>query len=142
MSYPSPATMQKTTTEPASAQAGKHSPQSVSLATSEARTKDEKNRTMKTQPWLEGGGLAMLYLLPLIAIFLAPEQNGFYHQIMPVTSLTRGALIDLLVVGFCKILGQEFDMLALLNLSTNASNEHDSCDSCKDKGDSDKYAIS
>ena len=92
--------MQKATTEPASAPAGKHSPQSVPLATSEARTKDEKNRTMKTQPWLEGGGLAMLYLLPLIAIFLAPEQNGFYHQVMPVTSLTRGALIDLLVVGF------------------------------------------
>jgi hypothetical protein len=92
--------MQKATIEPASAPAGKHSPQSVPLATSEARTKDEKNRTMKTQPWLEGGGLAMLYLLPLIAIFLAPEQNGFYHQVMPVTSLTRGAFIDLLLVGF------------------------------------------
>lgn len=41
----------------------------------------------------------MLYLLPLIAIFLAPGQNGFYHQVMPITSLTRGVLIDLLFMG-------------------------------------------
>ena len=55
---------------------------------------------MKTRPWLAGGGLAMLYLLPLIAIFLAPTQDALYHQVMPVTSLTRGALIDLLLLGF------------------------------------------
>ncbi len=54
---------------------------------------------MKSRPWLEGGGLAMLYLLPLIAIFLAPGQDGFYHQVMPVTSLTRGALMDLVLLG-------------------------------------------
>jgi hypothetical protein len=41
----------------------------------------------------------MLYLLPLIAIFLAPSQDGLYHQVMPVTSLTRGALLDLLLLG-------------------------------------------
>ena len=55
---------------------------------------------MKFRPWLQGAGLAMLYLLPLIAIFLAPAQDGFYHQVMPVTTLTRGALIDLLLLGF------------------------------------------
>src|SRR5262245_56256124 len=55
---------------------------------------------MKIRPWLEGGGLAMLYLLPLIALFLAPSQDDLYHQVMPVTSLTRGALIDLLLLGF------------------------------------------
>ena len=42
----------------------------------------------------------MFYLLPLIAIFLAPTQDALYHQVMPVTSLIRGALIDLLLLGF------------------------------------------
>jgi sulfatase-like protein len=55
---------------------------------------------MKTRPWLEGGGLAMLYLLPLIAIFLSPGHGGLYHQVLPITSLTRGGLIDLLLLGF------------------------------------------
>jgi hypothetical protein len=54
---------------------------------------------MKFRSWLEGAGLAMLYLLPLIAIFLAPTQDGLYHQLMPITPLTRGALIDLLLLG-------------------------------------------
>jgi Sulfatase len=71
--------------------------------------KDEKHRIMKIRPWLEGGGLAMLYLLPLIAIFLSPTQAGFYHQVMPITSLTRGTLIDLLLLGF--LLGAGFTCL-------------------------------
>ena len=54
---------------------------------------------LKIRPWLQGAGLAMLYLLPLFAIFLAPTQDGFYHQVMPITSLTRGALLDLLLMG-------------------------------------------
>jgi hypothetical protein len=91
--------MQKATTEPASAQTGKHSPQSVPLATSETRTKDEKSRTMKIRPWLAGGGLAMLYLLPPLAEFLSPARRQFYHQLLPVTMLTRGMLIDLLLLG-------------------------------------------
>ena len=49
--------------------------------------------------------MAILYLLPLIAIFLTPTQDGLYHQVMPVTSLTRGALIDLLLLGFLLGLG-------------------------------------
>jgi hypothetical protein len=60
---------------------------------------------MKARPWLQGGGVAILYLLPLIAIFLTPTQDGLYHQVMPVTSLTRGALIDLLLLGFLLGLG-------------------------------------
>jgi Sulfatase len=60
---------------------------------------------MTTRPWLQGGGLAMFYLLPLIALFLDPGQDGFYHQVMPVTSLTRAALIDLLLLGFLVGLG-------------------------------------
>ncbi|MFL6428869.1 MAG: sulfatase-like hydrolase/transferase [Acidobacteriaceae bacterium] len=55
---------------------------------------------IKIRPWLQGVGLAMLYLLPLIAIFLAPDQNDLYHQIFPVISLTRGALLDLVFLGF------------------------------------------
>jgi hypothetical protein len=54
---------------------------------------------MKTRPWLEGGGLAMFYLLPLIAEFLSPARRNFYHQLLPVTTLTRGLLIDLLALG-------------------------------------------
>jgi hypothetical protein len=53
----------------------------------------------KTRLWLQGGGLAMLYLLPLIADFLSPSQNGFYHQVMPITSLTRGVVLDLLLLA-------------------------------------------
>jgi hypothetical protein len=60
---------------------------------------------MKTRSWLQGGGLAMLYLLPLIAMFLAPTQYDLYHQVMPITSLTRGALLDLLLLGFLLGLG-------------------------------------
>jgi hypothetical protein len=52
----------------------------------------------KFRPWLQGAGLAMLYLLPLLALDLAPGQNTFYHQVMPVTSLTRGALLDLVLL--------------------------------------------
>ena len=54
---------------------------------------------MKTRPWLEGSGLAMLYLLPPLGQFLSPDRRIFYHQILPVTTLTRGILIDLLLLG-------------------------------------------
>lgn len=53
---------------------------------------------MKFTPWLEAAGLSMLYLLPLIAMFLSSSQSAFYHQVMPITSLTRGVLLDLLVM--------------------------------------------
>lgn len=53
----------------------------------------------KTHFWLQGAGLAMLYLLPLIASFLSSSQDGFYHQVMPITSLTRGVLLDLLLLS-------------------------------------------
>jgi hypothetical protein len=54
---------------------------------------------MKTRPWLQGGGLAMLYLLPPIGVFLSPARINLYHQLLPVTTLTRGLLIDLLLLG-------------------------------------------
>jgi hypothetical protein len=54
---------------------------------------------MKIRPWLEGGGLAMFYLLPPLAEFLSPARRQFYHQLLPVTMLTRGMLIDLLLLG-------------------------------------------
>ena len=54
---------------------------------------------MKTRPWLQGGGVAMLYLLPPLAEFLSPARRNFYHQLLPVTTLTRGLLIDVLVLG-------------------------------------------
>jgi hypothetical protein len=60
----------------------------------------------KTRVWLQGAGLAMLYLLPLIATFVSSSQNGFYHQVMPVTSLTRGVLLDLLLMTL--VLGAVF----------------------------------
>jgi hypothetical protein len=41
----------------------------------------------------------MLYLLPPLAEFLSPARRNFYHQLLPVTTLTRGLLIDLLVLG-------------------------------------------
>lgn len=63
----------------------------------------------KTRVWLQGAGLAMLYLLPLIATFLSSSQNGFYHQVMPVTSLTRAVLLDLLLMAL--ILGAGFAWL-------------------------------
>jgi hypothetical protein len=66
----------------------------------------------KTRVWLQGAGLAMLYLLPLIATFLSSSQNGFYHQVMPVTSLTRGVLLDLLLMTL--ILGAGFVWLRSL----------------------------
>ena len=75
-----------------------------------------KDSSVKVQPWLEGAGLAMLYLLPLIAIFLAPGQNGFYHQVMPITSLTRGVVLDLLLMGF--VLGA--GLLWLSRMSSSA----------------------
>ena len=59
----------------------------------------EERTPMKFRLWLEGFGLSMLYLLPLIAIFLAPGQNGLYHQVLPITSLTRGVLLDLLFLA-------------------------------------------
>ncbi len=70
---------------------------------------------IKTRPWLQGAGLAMLYLLPLIAIFLTPTQDGLYHQAMPITSLTRGALLDLLALGLLVGAG-----LAWLNTVTSS----------------------
>jgi hypothetical protein len=63
----------------------------------------------KTRLWLQGGGLAMLYLLPLIAYFLSPSQNLFYHQVMPITSLTRGVVLDLLLMAL--VLGAGFAWL-------------------------------
>ncbi|HEY3990636.1 MAG TPA: sulfatase-like hydrolase/transferase [Acidobacteriaceae bacterium] len=54
---------------------------------------------MKARSWLQGGGLAMLYLLPPLAEFLSPARRNFYHQLLPVTTLTRAMLIDLLVLG-------------------------------------------
>jgi hypothetical protein len=54
---------------------------------------------VKIRPWLEGGGLAMFYLLPPLAEFLSPARRQFYHQLLPVTMLTRGMLIDLLLLG-------------------------------------------
>ena len=54
---------------------------------------------MKTRPWLQGGGLAMFYLLPPLAEFLSPARRQFYHQLLPVTMLIRGMLIDLLLLG-------------------------------------------
>src|SRR5882757_7649497 len=54
---------------------------------------------MKIRPWLQGGGLAMLYLLPPLGQFLSPDRRVFYHQLLPVTTLTRGMLIDLLALG-------------------------------------------
>jgi hypothetical protein len=54
---------------------------------------------MKTRPWLQGGGVAMLYLLPPLAEFLSPARINLYHQLLPVTTLTRGLLLDLLVLG-------------------------------------------
>ena len=63
----------------------------------------------KTRVWLQGAGLAMLYLLPLIADFLSSSQDGFYHQVMPVTSLTRGVLLDLVLLAL--VLGAGFAWL-------------------------------
>ncbi len=63
----------------------------------------------KTRLCLQGGGLAMLYLLPLIADFLSPSQNSFYHQVMPITSLTRGVVLDLLLLTL--VLGAGFAWL-------------------------------
>jgi Sulfatase len=54
---------------------------------------------MKIRPWLQGGGLAMLYLLPPLGQFLSPDRRVFYHQLLPATTLTRGMLIDLLALG-------------------------------------------
>lgn len=78
-----------------------HSPGPASVRRFQNTLHESRERRIMTKirPWLEGGGLAMLFLLPLIAIFLAPSQDGFYHQVMPITSLTRGALLDLLLLG-------------------------------------------
>src|ERR1700722_9857240 len=54
---------------------------------------------MKFRPWLQGAGLAMLYLLVPLAEFLSPARRNLYHQLLPVTTLTRGLLIDVLVLG-------------------------------------------
>jgi hypothetical protein len=51
----------------------------------------------------------MLYLLPLIAKFLSSSQDGFYHQVMPITSLTRGVLLDLVLLAF--VIGAGFAWL-------------------------------
>jgi hypothetical protein len=64
---------------------------------------------MKFRPWLQGAGLALLYLLPLLALYMAPGNDAFYHQVMPVTSLTRGALLDLLFLTL--LLGAGFAWL-------------------------------
>jgi hypothetical protein len=74
-------------------------PATVVLEVQNTLHESREPRTMKIQPWLQGTGLAMLYLLPLIAIFFAPAQIDFYHQVMPITSLTRAALLDLLLLG-------------------------------------------
>ena len=55
---------------------------------------------MKIRLWLQGGGLAMLYLLPALGELLSPAKRNLYHQLLPVTTLTRGILIDLLLLGF------------------------------------------
>jgi sulfatase-like protein len=54
---------------------------------------------MKIRPWLQGAGLAMLYLLPPLGELLSPARRNLYHQLMPVTTLTRGVLLDLLALG-------------------------------------------
>src|ERR1044072_796319 len=54
---------------------------------------------MKIRPWLQGAGLAMLYLLPPLGQFLSPARRNLYHLLLPATTLTRGLLIDLLGLG-------------------------------------------
>jgi hypothetical protein len=41
----------------------------------------------------------MLYMLLPVAEYLAPTRRTIYHQLLPITTLTRGALIDLLFLG-------------------------------------------
>jgi hypothetical protein len=55
--------------------------------------------TNRFKPWLAGAGLALLYLLPLIAIVLSRGQDTLYHQMHPTTSLARAALLDLVGLG-------------------------------------------
>lgn len=63
---------------------------------------------MKWRPWLEGAGLALLYLLPLVALMLSPTRRSTYHQLLPPTTLMRGMLLDLIVLslasGVCFLL--------------------------------------
>src|ERR1700751_6292244 len=54
---------------------------------------------MKTRPWLQGSGFAMLYLLPPLAELLSPARRHLYHQLLPFTMLTGGLLIDLLLLA-------------------------------------------
>ncbi|HEX6770804.1 MAG TPA: sulfatase-like hydrolase/transferase [Acidobacteriaceae bacterium] len=66
------------------------------------------------RPWLQGGGLAMLYLLPPLGQFLSPARRNLYHQLLPATTLTRGLLIDLLALGLvCSIAFLLLDRAAL-----------------------------
>ena len=37
--------------------------------------------------------------LPPLAEFLSPARRNFYHQLLPITTLTRGLLIDVLLLG-------------------------------------------
>jgi hypothetical protein len=54
---------------------------------------------MRTRPWLQGSGFAMLYLLPALAELLSPARRQLYHQLQPFTMLTGGMLIDLLLLA-------------------------------------------
>jgi hypothetical protein len=53
---------------------------------------------MKLRPWLEGAGLALLYLGPHVALILGPGSHVVYHQLLPMTTELRGLMLDLIVL--------------------------------------------
>jgi Sulfatase len=46
--------------------------------------------------WLEGAGAAILLVLPLIWLHIAPLHTDLYHRLLPMNTVYRGALLDLL----------------------------------------------
>lgn len=47
--------------------------------------------------WIEGAGAGILVVLPLLWLHLSPSRATLYHQLLPMTPVYRGVLIDFAV---------------------------------------------
>lgn len=55
--------------------------------------------------WLEGAGAAILLTLPLLWLHLAPLHTDLYHRLLPMNTVYRGALLDLVAaILLCTLL--------------------------------------
>ena len=58
----------------------------------------------KWRLWLEGAGAGILVAFPLMWLHLSPSRETLYHELLPMTTVYRGVLIDFVVVWLFSVL--------------------------------------